>query len=82
VLTSVYLDEQPRFEAREVDDILADRNLLAKAMAFYLPASKKIPQSTLGICHLLAKTTCIPFQHRICGTPLPNLPPQGGKGFF
>jgi hypothetical protein len=80
VLSAIDFDNQPRIQAREINDVFSDRHLLAKAMTIDLLSPKQKPQGALRVRHLLSKAASILFQHRVCGTPLPNLPPQGGKG--
>ena len=44
VLASVNLNDQTRVEARKVDNVLANRNLLAKAMTIDVLAPKELPE--------------------------------------
>jgi hypothetical protein len=65
MLRTVDLDDEPRIESSEVDNVFADRDLFAKAMTFDLLPSQQKRQSAFGVCHLLAKMTCVLFQHRV-----------------
>ena len=44
VLASVNLNDQTRVEARKVDNVPANRNLLAKAMTIDVLAPKEVPE--------------------------------------
>ena len=52
VLTFVHLDDEPRFNARKVNDVRPYGRLASESMAIQLPLAQPIPQRTLGWRHL------------------------------
>jgi len=49
VRSTIDFDDQPAREAREVDDEVINRNLLAKLAADLLQLSQLAPKATLGV---------------------------------
>jgi hypothetical protein len=82
VVRAVDLDDQVRRQAREVDDIAADRNLSAKAVTGDLLAPQARPQPALGVGHVDAETARDYGRHfsRCSIPPSPSLPLKGGGG--
>ena len=55
MLAAVRLDNQAMLEAGKINDVIADRELAAKFIAFQLPRTQQTPQFLLGGCLLFAK---------------------------
>ena len=66
-----------------LDDVLATiADLLPEAITFELLANNDVLTNREGVNagNPLAKALgAVVANHRVCGTPLPYLPPQGGK---
>ena len=60
VLTAIDFDDQARFEAGEIGDVFADRNLAPELQAIEASVAETIPQAAFGVgpvaAHLLRMT--------------------------
>jgi hypothetical protein len=75
VLAAIDLNNKALLQAGEVDDIGADRDLLAKMMSVELATAQQRPDFRFRISHLLSKSTGA-FQHCRLGAQLMRrLPP-------
>jgi hypothetical protein len=52
VLPAIHLDHELSLHAQEVDDVRANWNLPAEAMAFELPHAQVAPEAAFGPCHV------------------------------
>jgi len=48
MLTAIYLDDELRFHARKIGNVIADRHLSPKAIPRQLSIAQKAPQMSLG----------------------------------
>ena len=80
VLTTVDLDDEHRFQASEVGNVRSDANLATELVAFELPEAQVLPEPTLGVRHVLAKTSCALVCHGAAAGPHPPKPPHTGAG--
>ena len=80
VLAAVDFNDDPRLQTREVSDIWADANLPAELVAFELAEPQVLPEPTLRILHVLAKTSCALVCHGAAAPPIPTFPHKGGRG--
>ena len=86
VLAPINLDNQPRCETREVDNIRSQGSLSPEAPSLELAFPQSGPEPPLGIGRILTKRTGDRSGHERgsvlalnAGSPHPDPPPRGGR---
>src|SRR6266566_955601 len=86
MLASIDLDNEVRLEAGEIRDIRRDRDLAAKAKAWYLLSAQPHPKALLGVGHRSSKPSgplnigARRDRHVSHSTGTPTLPPPVNGG--
>jgi hypothetical protein len=84
VLSAVKFNHKPGLMADEVRNISTERDLAPEAVAAEPMSAKPLPKGALGVghsaAHTLGKGALDIGDLTVRHTPLPNPPPQGGRG--
>jgi hypothetical protein len=82
VLPAIDFDDEHRFQADKVGDVGTDADLAPEFVAVELAETKVLPELTLGVRHVLTKTSCTAVGHDAAAPLIPTFPHKGGRGFL